>query len=84
MKTLPNSPALRGYTITREKDTLQIGRDFVDAVTGKAASHGGCTVQGKTLTWTSTLDQRESYRALRQLAEREGKVWGDFWSQAAN
>ena len=80
--TFPNSPALRGHTITREKDTLHVGRDFVDAVTGKAVSHGGCTVQGKALTWTSTLDQHESERALRQLAALEGKGWGDFWSQA--
>lgn len=69
-------------TIIEERGVLEVGSDFVDAATGKVKSWGLATVGKKEYLWVSTLDQEASYSILRRCAEKEGKRWGSFASQA--
>jgi len=68
--------------------TLQVGRDFIDAVASKPASHGEIEhanagpVLDKRLKWTSTLDIASTERYLRANAEKHGARVTYFSSQA--
>ena len=71
-------------TITSDGDTLSIGRDFVDAVTGVQLSHGELSTNKsiQRMRWRSTLDCVNSERILRASAKQEGKRITYFMSQA--
>lgn len=54
--------------------TIEIGRNFVDAVSGKHISKGDLRLmEGGDYTWKSTLHEKVSVRALRDLCKKEGK-----------
>lgn len=71
-------------TVTMSGNQMSLGRDFVDAVTGKPASHGEFSVSGsgKVYSWRSTAGIAESESAIRRSAENEGKRVTYFMSQA--
>ncbi len=70
-------------TITKHENELRIGKDFVDAVSGKPASHGSIELNGSIrYNWLSTFSVSDSERALRRAARRENKKVTLFISQA--
>lgn len=70
------------------KGTIQVGRDFVEAVTGVMRSHGnielrrGATGEPMLYVWVSTLDITETEHILRECATRETLHVASFKSQA--
>lgn len=79
------------YTIVRSGDILKVGKDLVDAVTGKLSAQGKITIKRgnidvrycapKELTWVSTADCVVSERVLRRAVEKEGQIVTYFESQ---
>lgn len=70
-------------TITRSGDILKIGKNFVDAVSGKLQAQGRIRVgiNGKDLTWVSTINCIDSETLLRKSVKDEGKHITYFESQ---
>lgn len=75
-------------TLVVSKGTIQVGKDFVEAVIGAIQSHGsielrrGQTGEPMLYVWTSTLPIAESEKTLRQCAAKEGLHVQCFKSQA--
>ncbi len=70
-------------TITREYDTMLIGKDFAEAVSGPYRSHGEIQVQGgKKFTFFSTLGCSDSSDALIQAAKKEGQRLANIMTQS--
>lgn len=70
-------------TITKHEKILKIGKDLVDAVSGKLASHGSIEVNGSVrYDWVSTLPIGDSERILRRAVTKEHKKVTLFMSQA--
>lgn len=69
--------------ITRSGDILKIGKDFVDAVSGKLRAQGRVRVgiNRKELTWVSTFNCIESETLLRKALKDEGCQCTYFESQ---
>lgn len=70
--------------ITKIGQTLQLGKDLVDALTGEPVSHGSLEINnnGKRLDWQSTLPIAETEHYFRITAKDEGKNITLFISQA--
>lgn len=70
-------------TIIRSGDILKIGKDFVDAVSGKLQAQGRIRVgvSGKDLTWVSTMNCIDSETLLRKSVKDEGGRVTYFESQ---
>lgn len=70
-------------TITRSGDILKIGKNFVDAVSGKLQAQGRVRVgiSGKDLTWVSTMNCVDSETLLRKAVKDEGGRVTYFESQ---
>lgn len=70
------------------KGTIQVGRDFVEAVTGTMRSSGNIELRRGTsgepliYVWVSTLDIAATEHVLRECAEREKLHVAAFKSQA--
>ena len=71
-------------TMTMTGNEISLGKDFVDAVTGCAVSHGEFTVSGSptVYAWKSTALISQSESVIRQSAKNEGKRVTYFKSQA--
>ncbi len=71
-------------TLVMGDDGLQVGTDFVDAVTQRqSASHGEMQLDGgKRLKWQSTQPIAETERAIRCAVGKEGRRLILFISQA--
>lgn len=75
-------------TLVVSKGTIQVGRDFVEAVTGTMRSHGnielrrGPTGEPMIYVWVSTLDIADTERVLRECAAREKLHVASFQSQS--
>jgi hypothetical protein len=87
MKTTHNAsnytvPVVREMTVTLSGNLLSIGKDFVDAVSGKPASKGTVEVNGKMYCFTCTQGQEVAYVALRRTCTKENVRFGSFMSQA--
>lgn len=68
-------------TITRSGDILKVGKDFVDAVSGKLHAQGKVRIGEKNLTWVSTMNCVESETLIRKAIKDEGKIISYFESQ---
>ena len=69
--------------ICKKDNTLHIGTDLVDCMTGKAKSHGVLVVdRAYSMNWLSTLPIRESETVIRKAATSEGRHISYFMSQA--
>ena len=71
-------------TIIKEGRTLKVGRDFVDAVTGAAQSHGELmtTLNTSPMPWQSTLPIADTEHVLRVAAKEDGARITYFRSQS--
>ena len=70
-------------TITKHDKMLKVGKDFVDAVSGKIACLGECEIDNaKRFSWCSTFPIAQTEHALREAAKSEGKRVTLFISQA--
>ena len=69
-------------TIVSDLTALQIGKDFVDAVTGATACHGVIEIGHRLYEWQSTLPIADTEHALREAAKQEHKRVSLFISQA--
>jgi hypothetical protein len=69
-------------TITSDLKNFRIGKNFVDAETGKTACHGEIEVNGRRYNWQSTIDISTTERVLRDAARKERKRVSLFISQA--
>lgn len=70
-------------TLTLHDNTIRIGADFVDAMTGTYKSHGALkTNRGIERKWQSTYPIAESEKALREAAKQDGSAITYFMSQA--
>lgn len=86
----PNERAERtaGEWMVVSKGTIQVGRNFVEAVIGPIRSHGnielrrGSTSEPMIYVWTSTEDISNTERILRDCAARENLHVASFKSQA--
>lgn len=75
--------------ITITDNTIRVGRDFVDAATGRVASHGKVEfsaplvcMSGKRHVWVSTVSQQDTDRAFRAMAKKDGHRMTYIMSQA--
>ncbi len=70
-------------TIIRSGDILKVGKDLVDAVSGRVNAQGRVKVgvNGKELTWVSTFNCVESEILLRKSIKDEGHQFTYFTSQ---
>lgn len=67
----------------KKDDTLYVGTDLVDCMTGKAKSHGVLVIdRSYSLNWLSTLPIRESESVIRKAVTAEGRQISYFMSQA--
>jgi len=70
------------------KGTIQVGKNFVEAVTGEITSHGNIelrrtkTSEPMIYVWVSTLDIASTEHILREAAQREKLHVSCFKSQA--
>lgn len=77
-----------GLTVVLSSGTIQVGRDFVEAVTGTMRSHGlielrrGEGFSPMCYKWVSTQDIAETERILRNCAARESLRVTSLQSQA--
>lgn len=77
----------QSLTAVVSKGTIQIGRDFVEAVTGTKLSHGSIELRRGTndpmlYSWESTQGIASTERSLRATATREKLRVTAFQSQA--
>lgn len=70
------------FTVTMSGDLLEVGRDFVSAVTGPYLCHGTVEINRKPYPFKSAVNQDLTHRAIRLSAEREGKRLTGMMSQA--
>jgi hypothetical protein len=68
--------------IVKTDKTLLVGRDFLNATTGRYTSHGLLTVSGHTYDWKATYPVIEAEHYLRSAVTKEGKHVSFFQSQA--
>ncbi len=70
-------------TITKQKNELRIGGDFVSAVTGPYKSHGEIQIHGMSpMRFLSTLGCSDSSDALIRAARNEGQRVANIMTQA--
>ena len=60
-------------TISRNGDLLQIGHNFVDAVSKPAICCGAAKIGDKVFAWQSTVSWETAHHVLRQMARQCGK-----------
>lgn len=70
-------------TITKQKNELRIGGDFVSAVTGPYKSHGVLEIMGMNpMRFLSTFGCSDSSDALIRAARNEGQRVANIMTQA--
>mgnify|MGYP001354186565 FL=1 len=70
--------------IVRQADTLRVGLDLVDCMTGKVQAKGRVTVLGSkqtTLDWLATVSIVQAEKAIRASVKQDYKRVSYFESQ---